>query len=302
MSKLKIAILGASGIGKYHAREYKNAGCEVVAILGSSKEKAINTSNVLKKEFGIQANSYYELETLLENEELDAVSICVPSELHSKHVRICLENDLHVLCEKPFIYNHSISYPEAKNLCSFARLKGKILTVNTQWPSVFSKIKDYYGKEKIKKFFISMEPSGIARENLIIECIPHFNSMLLKLFNKIKPKNINFSSGKDYERINFNYLNNKEKCKIEYLFKKRDIKPSKISFSINNHHFYREIKGDNKQYLVYNGKESFEIEDPLKVSIRSFVNAVNKQSQPLISETEALENVRLQDILLKKIK
>lgn len=301
MSNLKIAILGASGIGKYHAREYKNANCEVVAILGSSREKAIHTANVLKQEFGIFASPYYKLESMLKSEKIDAVSICTPPELHSRQVRQCLEHGLHILCEKPFIYNHSKSYPEAKNLCYLAKSKGKILTINTQWPSVFSKIKNYYGKEKIKRFSMSMEPFGIARENLVIECIPHFNSMLLKLFKKIKPENINFSSGEDYERIMFNHLNNKKKCKIEYLFKKRDIKPSKISFSINNHNFYREIRGNNKQYLVYNGKESFEIDDPLRISINKFIGAV-KGGKPLISEAEALENVRLQDILLEKIK
>ena len=302
MKKLKIAVLGASGIGKYHAREYKNAGCEVVAILGSSREKAMHTTNVLKKEFGIFASPHYELESMLKLENIDAVSICTPPELHGKHVRKCLEAGLHVLCEKPFIYNSSKSYPEAKKLCSLAKSMGKVLTVNMQWPSVFSKIKNYYGKEKIGKFFISMAPFGIAREDLIIECLPHFNSMLLKLFSKIKPKNINFSSGKDYERISFSNFNNKEKCEIKYLFKKRNIKPSKISFSINNHNFHREIRENHNQYLVYNWKKEFEIEDPLKVSIRSFVDAINKQSQPLISEAEVLENVKLQDILMKVIK
>ena len=51
MEKLRIAILGASGIGKFHARDFKKAGCDVVAILGSNDKTAKATSEMLKKEF-----------------------------------------------------------------------------------------------------------------------------------------------------------------------------------------------------------------------------------------------------------
>src|SRR3989344_8952594 len=101
MPKPMIAILGASGIGKFHARDFQKAGCEVVAILGSTEESAARTATKLRDDFNIEARPYCDLETLLLSEKLDAVSICTPSELHALQVRKCLRAGLHVLCEKP---------------------------------------------------------------------------------------------------------------------------------------------------------------------------------------------------------
>ena len=49
---LKIAILGASGIGKFHAREFNNLGWKIVAILGSSKSTSKKTAKNIKKFIG----------------------------------------------------------------------------------------------------------------------------------------------------------------------------------------------------------------------------------------------------------
>ena len=38
MEKLRAAILGPGKIGEFHAREFANVGCDVIAILTSSGE------------------------------------------------------------------------------------------------------------------------------------------------------------------------------------------------------------------------------------------------------------------------
>ncbi|MDP6293129.1 MAG: alpha/beta hydrolase, partial [Candidatus Woesearchaeota archaeon] len=48
----KVAVLGASGIGKFHARDLQANGCEVVAILGSSPQTAEATAEKLKELVG----------------------------------------------------------------------------------------------------------------------------------------------------------------------------------------------------------------------------------------------------------
>lgn len=301
MSKLKIAILGASGIGKYHAREYKNAGCEVVAILGSSKEKAINTSNVLKKEFGIFASSYYELESMLKLENIDAVSICTPPELHSKHVKLCLEAGLHVLCEKPFVFDslHE-NYKKAQELVKISKEKKKVLTINMQWPSILD-VLPIKKAAKVNNFSMYMEPPGFKEKTIIADAVPHMNSMLIRLIKGREAVNFRFNKSGEDLIIKFDYKKNKDICNVTYHIKPKQERPRNINFSINGEKYQRVLTDEYKQKIT-NGKKEFEIEDPLKVSIRSFVDAINGQSQPLISEAEILENVRLQDILMEKIK
>ncbi|MEK6880938.1 MAG: Gfo/Idh/MocA family oxidoreductase [Nanoarchaeota archaeon] len=294
---LRVAILGASGIGRYHSREYKNAGCEVVAILGSSEESASKTSKMLEKEFDISVVPYYNLTKLLDCEDLNAVSISTPLKFHYEHVRKCLEAGLHILCEKPFVQN----YEEALELCNFAKQKNCILTVNTQWPSIFPLIKQYFKDEKIEKFSMYMEPFGINKADLVMECLPHFNSMLLKLYRQINPKSIKVEIKNNCVKIKFNHVSGEEACAIEYLLKIKETKPTKMGFSINNHQFEREVRENYKQVLIHNRRDVVEIEDPLSVSIRTFVRAINGD-KPLISKQEVLENARLQDLLMEKLK
>jgi predicted dehydrogenase len=86
MSKPRVAILGASGIGKFHAREFKKAGADVVAILGTNEDSLKNTSDFLDVEYGIKVKSYSNIDILLASEKLDAVSICTPSSFHFEHL------------------------------------------------------------------------------------------------------------------------------------------------------------------------------------------------------------------------
>lgn len=301
MPNLKIAILGASGIGKYHAREYKNAGCEVVAILGSSKKKAEHTANTLEQEFGIFAHSYYRLESMLKLENIDAVSICTPPELHSEHVRKCLEANLHVLCEKPFIFDslHE-NYGMAKELIKISNEKKKILTVNTQWPSVLE-VLSIKKMGKINNFSMYMEPPGFKKTTIIAEAIPHMNSMLIRLIGRGEATNFRFHKDRKSLRINFDYKDKKNICKVTYCIKPKQERPRAINFSINGERYQRILTGGYKQKITNREKE-FEIEDPLKVSIKTFIGAINGKNQPLISKAEILKNVKLQDMILERIK
>ncbi len=299
MSKQMVAILGASGIGKFHAREFHNAGCNVVAILGSTEESAAKTAAALKSEFSIRVSPYHDLETLISTEELNAVSICTPAELHAIQARKCLEAGIHVLCEKPFVLEtKDKNYQIAKSLFSIAKEKKKILTVNTQWVSIIPYLEGDFDLKNIKSFSFYMEPPLGGELNLITEAIPHANSMLLGLISNknLLPNNINFPISNDEEIvIQFNY----GKCEAGYHFKLKEQRPRKLSFTINGTEFVREIGGNYTQQLVYNRK-AIDIPDPLTESVKAFVGAINGKCGPLVSERDILNNIRIQDLIIKE--
>lgn len=296
MDKPRLAILGASGFGKFHAREFRDAGCDVCAILGSSEESSKKTSEKLWADYGIAANSYYELEKLIGAEHLDAVSICTPPKLHEKQIRTCLEAELHVMCEKPLLLSKERSnYKIAKRLLELADKKKRILTVNTQWPSIIRYLGDF--GEKIEKFSMTMEP-GLRGGGLITDMIPHMNSMVIRLMPDRRIRNLRFLKLKrDYAKITFDYVIGRDSCDVCYNIRYKKERPREISFSINEKYFKREI-GENYEQIIAEDGNRFYVEDPLRVSIKKFVSAFRGE-KTLIAKEEILENMKMQDKILK---
>ena len=299
MEKIRVAILGAGKIGKYHVREFSKLGADVVAILGSTKESVSKTAEELKKEFDINVRPYHKIEEMMKWERLNAVSICTPPEMHESQVKICLENNLHVICEKPFVETYGNDYNIAKDLFDIAEKRKKILTVNTQWASIVNYLKRYPDLSKLKTISIYMEPAekGI---NMIKDHIPHSNSVLMGLIPNGKAENIEFlSKNEDFMSVKFKFKNQETECDVRYDFKLRIKRSGEIFFSLNGESFRRHIGPGYKQVFVGNGR-SFEIEDPLKVSIKKFLEEVQGIGTSLVGKKEILENIALTEKIISE--
>ena len=94
---LKIGIIGAGNISIYHIASYeKNSDCEVTAICDVNKDLAQDRA----AEYGI-ATVYTDYKALLQDKNIDAVSIVTPTFTHKDIVIDALRSGKHVLCEKP---------------------------------------------------------------------------------------------------------------------------------------------------------------------------------------------------------
>ena len=112
---LNVAVLGASGIGKNHARWFHRHGCQVVGFLGTSEDSTAQTESDLSADFDFQGNAYTDLETLLQTEKPDIVCVATPPPLHFGHVLQSLEAGAHVLCEKPLVYAPTRKFRENRD-------------------------------------------------------------------------------------------------------------------------------------------------------------------------------------------
>lgn len=134
---MKIAILGASGIGKNHARWFASHGADVTSILGSTDESAASTASELNQKFGLLPASYSNLTDLLHEMRPDAVCVSTPSTLHFLQSLECLEAGAHILCEKPLVYAPGRKIREnldgAKELVRLARKKNLVLGAQLQY-------------------------------------------------------------------------------------------------------------------------------------------------------------------------
>jgi len=300
MAKLKVAVLGAGNIGKFHIREFINAQADVTAILGSSRATAARTVEILHSEFNVKPKPYFELDKLIETEDIDAVSVCTPPDLHYIQVKKCLEAGLHVLCEKPFVLDSYLGNSDkASELVELSEKQGKTLSVNTQWPSILDYIKNQVNFSRLKSFSMYTQP-GASGIDMLSDHLPHTNSVVVKLIPDGHAQDIKFIKYSEEDLgICFKYINKNLECDITYKFVCKADRPRKVAFSFDGLEFRREI-GENYQQRLVTDKIKFDIEDPLKISIGRFVGAIEGKNSPLVGKKEILENMALQDRIIKE--
>ncbi len=125
-NKLRVGIIGTGWIAEAHALAYAEMpDVEIVAgadLVPGKAEKFF-------KDLGIKGVTCYESgHEMLENEELDAVSICVYNTQHAPCTIDALEHGVHVLLEKPF----TVTLDEAIEVMEAEKKSGKLLTIGFQ--------------------------------------------------------------------------------------------------------------------------------------------------------------------------
>ena len=93
---LKVGVIGFGQMGQIHAGIYnKLPGVDLVAVCEFNDERRAEA----EKEYSCQ--TYKNYKDLLENPEIDAVSIVLPDNMHREAVEIAVANKKHILLEKP---------------------------------------------------------------------------------------------------------------------------------------------------------------------------------------------------------
>ena len=124
--RLRVGIVGCGGIAGAHIREYLRmpdveivAGADIVP----GKAQAFMNNN------GVTGARCYESHTeMLDNEELDAISVCTYNRTHAECVIYALKKGINVLLEKPMC----VTMDEAEAICKAEKESGKILSIGFQ--------------------------------------------------------------------------------------------------------------------------------------------------------------------------
>jgi predicted dehydrogenase len=190
-TKLRVAILGASGIGKNHAAWFVKNHCEVVAFAGSAPEKVNATRDVLQSRLGYAPHGYTDVSQLLQSEKLDAVCISTPPALHFEQAQLCLQNGVHTLCEKPLVYDpqlpSEVLIAQAWDLVDLAEARETLLGTQMQYAFAATKMCEMaqVSPNEIETFDMEMETKnlkpGRSHETIWIELAPHPLSVLQRV-------------------------------------------------------------------------------------------------------------------------
>ena len=96
MEKIKTAVIGCGKVGHFHARAFQACPeSELVACLGRDMKKTEEFAAI----YGIRA--FTDLETMVRETGVQAVSICTPHPNHADIAVRCCELGLHIAIEKP---------------------------------------------------------------------------------------------------------------------------------------------------------------------------------------------------------
>jgi predicted dehydrogenase len=115
---LKVAVLGAGHMGRYHAEKFAaRSDCQLAAVADVERSRA----EALASKLGCRAVPDYR--DLLG--KADAAVVSVPTERHHEVARACLEAGMHVLVEKPI----AVDLAQAEDLIGQARARGLVLHV-----------------------------------------------------------------------------------------------------------------------------------------------------------------------------
>ncbi len=119
---LKVGVIGAGWMVKYHAEGFRKAGAEIVAVA----DPAPGAAEKAAKEWGIAGVFTSVEEMLAGTPDLDAVSIIVPNKFHAPLALQCLRAGKHVFCEKP----PGLNAGEVAEMVSVSKEVGKTLMFN----------------------------------------------------------------------------------------------------------------------------------------------------------------------------
>jgi len=293
MSKVKIAVIGIGYLGEFHAQKYKaNKNADLIGIVDTNKQRSEEISNK------IGVKSYNDYKSIID--QVDAVSIVVPTNLHYKIAKFFIENKKHVLIEKPFASNTA----EARKLKNISEKNQTILQIGhlERFNKAFVELKN-----KVKNpLFIEcnrISPFKIrgTEVDVIMDLMIHDLDIIMSI-NKSKIKNIQASgisvltSKTDIAnaRIVFedNCVCNLSSSRIsDKIERKMRVFQKNSYFSLDYQNSslgtYKKIK--NKNAVSIEKKEkSFPQNDSLKDEIDSFVKCIKNNKKAVVDASDGL--------------
>ncbi|WP_121614547.1 Gfo/Idh/MocA family protein [Virgibacillus halodenitrificans] len=147
MDKLKVAVIGCGSIARHrHLLEYQaNSEVVITAVCDIVQERADEMAE------RYHAKAYTDYEELLQNEDVDAVSICVPNYLHAPVSIAALNAKKNVLCEKPM----ATSREEAEDMIKAAKKHNRKLMIahNQRFVPSHQKAKELIASGAIGKIY-----------------------------------------------------------------------------------------------------------------------------------------------------
>ena len=318
---IRTAVIGIGSMGRNHARIYSEIS-DLVAVCDQDPKKAEEIS----KKF--RCKSFHNVEKMIGDVQIDAVSIATPTVKHLESARECMESGIHVLVEKPI----ANSVKEAEEMIRFSQEKKIIFSVGMieRHNPIVRFTKEVLEKGNIGQIVtlsskrVSNFPARIKDVGVITDLGVH-DIDVLRYLSGGEVKRVYALGGKvkhdkfeDHATIMMRFNNGIEGvCELSWLtpmktrtisitglegvadmdYVDQELKISKSSFQeIDMDNLWRiPLKYDIKRMRIRN-------EEPLKRELEDFLKSVEKGTSPLVTGYDGLETLRVAKAAEESIK
>lgn len=294
---MNVGVIGTGTMGKNHARIYSELkGIQETYVFDANK----TNSNEIKDLGAVACDS---MEELLDN--VDAVSICVPTKYHFQVAKEVIEKDIHCLIEKPI----ALSVDEAEKL--FDLLRTRNLIVGVGHIERFNPIVAEIRKIIKNPFFVQIRRHNPASsritdasvlEDLMIHDIDILFNVLFAKKNYIMHSAGNFDICKVMVTFNGSIASlsasRKASKKIRTIYIEEEdftIEGDFMAQEIYTYHKPEKYGMENDRYTQENIIEKVMVNkvEPLKVELKTFIDCVKKNSEFPITPEQALNNMKI---------
>lgn len=281
---LRVAVIGArrtnAGTGGFLAQQAHAAGAEVIAIVGSSYDGARLAGEELL-EFGLRPEVFAEEEEMLLEMSPEAVIIASPTNTHIDWLEQCLEQKVHVFCEKP------LSISGAKYCDKLIRgftAKDLLISENCQWPftlEAWQKLHPQTDFVNAQRFSMLMSPKlrGVQRWQ---DCLSHPLSLIQEIapgpahLEKVEYSELSADAAD--AALRFEYCTHSNVLACEIIFEDLGVFPPPAEYAIDGKLCHR-IIGENYQVQFTahadEPKNAVSIGDPMEQCLHAFFKRVN---------------------------
>lgn len=315
MKKMKVAVIGVGNMGQHHARVYSQIKEVKLAAVSDLNEKK---GGEIAKNYGALFFKDYK-KLIPEIPDINVVSIAVPTKYHSEVACYFLKNKINVLLEKPI----ADSVQAAKKIIRTAqenKVKLMVGHIERFNPAVI-KLKELIQRGKLGQIIsiiarrVGGFPAQIKDSNVIIDLAVHDIDIINYLIGE-KPRKVYKHQAK------FHAHSQEDAGEIFLIYKKAAgfvqinwVTPVKIrTLTITGTKAFAHLDYINQELIFYKAKVEKKIsnfaefikfsqpktqkvqiqkEEPLKLEILSFLEAIRKNREPKVSLEEALETLKI---------
>ncbi len=317
---VKAGVIGTGNMGKHHARVYSELGClSAVSDMDQGKSRDIG------ERFGCR--HYSDHNEMLEKEDLDCVSICVPTVYHRAIALDCIAKGVHVLVEKPI----SNTVESAREMIDSARARGVKLGVGhiERFNPAVMKLKEIIDSGELGKVNtiiarrVGAFPPQIKDANVVIDLAVHD----IDIFNLILGKRPQsgyavggralINNREDFADILFDYGS------VSAFIEANWITPVKIrKLSITGSEGYAELnyitqelvvhKSEHRKIDTFNDVVEFgtprsviipvEKDEPLRLELQSFLERVGRGQEPEVTGEDGLNALEIALLALSSLR
>jgi UDP-N-acetylglucosamine 3-dehydrogenase len=304
MKKLGTAVVGTGFWGRNHARVYKElAETQLVAVCDVDSERV----KAVAAQFG--AKPYTNVQKMLKNKDVQAVSICTWSTSLAQEATRAVEAGKHVLVEKPM----ADDVKKAERLLKKAERKGLHLTVGFLMRFIpgLQHIKNAVAEKTIGELVcatakrVSQWPERIGDVGVVKDTAIHDIDVMLYLFNEdpiavyAKTGNMRYKKFEDYAQIMLTFKRGKSAfIESNWLtpYKTRNLTVTGSDAIMKLDYITQEVTIEDAKATL---QPRYPLQEPLKLELRHFANCVLKKEKPIITGFDGLRALRIAEAALK---